>query len=186
MKRILLGILAITAVAGVAFQNTRAAWTDSVTVTNNIVSTGTLDLEVSVDGTSWTDASSTSTTTLAGLFPGGAPVESSPAFYLRNVSSPTSLSMNLTAQVVPSASITPTSGVDRSMLYIQLYSADGDETVATTLSAWEGGAVSLSNALAYGLSGKAYGIRAWLDGAALNEWQGQTVNYTLSFTGSQP
>src|SRR3989339_1765406 len=183
MKRILLALLISIAAGSVAFANTRAAWTDTVTVTNNIITTGTLDLEVSTDGSTWSDASATSTTVLSGLYPGGPAQEALPAFWLRNVSSPSSLTMNLTAQVIPAASITPDPSVDRGVLYVEIYSGDGSEAIAT-LSAWEGGPISLPFSLAYGTGGKAYGLRAWLDSSAENEWQGQTVNYTLSFTGS--
>lgn len=169
----------------VAFTRTRAAWTDTVTVTNNIVTTGTLDLEVGVDGQTWSDASAASNITLSGLYPGGPAVENASVFWLRNVSSPDTLTMNLVAEINPDASIVPGPIANRAVLYIEIYRGATVEA-STSLNLWEAGTIPIATSLPVDPAGRAYGIRAWLDGSALDEWQGQTVTYTLVFTGSQP
>lgn len=183
MKRILMSFALIALLGGSAMLRTRAAWTDAVTVTNNQITTGTVDLEVSTDyGSTWNSTSAASTMVLSNLAPGAA-ATSAYSFTLRNVGSVGPLT--LTGQVTAS-NISPTAGVDKSQLMVQVYDlATGDVSSEATLTAWESGAQTLTSTLAPSET-KHYGLRSRLLTTADNTWQGQTVTFTLTVIGSQP
>ncbi len=185
MKRIILSLVLVVGTIFASIAYTRAAWTDTVTVTNNIITTGTVDLEVSTDsGTTWDSTTASSTMTLSNLAPGAA-ATSAYSFSLRN--SGTVGPMTLSAQVT-STNITPTAGVDKSMLYLTIYDTDtlADVSAEVTMLAWESGLQALTTTLPSGGTPANFGIRARLDTTADNTWQGQTVTFTLSVTGTQP
>lgn len=187
MKRILLALLVTTVSIGAVALNTRAAWTDTVTVTNNVITTGTVDLKVSTDNVpgpgTWNSTSAVSGMTLANLVPGGAPTEAY-SFSLWNDSTGIT-TMTLTGQITAS-SITPGPAVDESQLMIELYDiATGVEVSEISLAAWKISPQALTNTLVTSAT-KDYGIRARLLNTALNEWQGKTVEFTLTVEGSQP
>ena len=175
-------IVALTLLTGAL--TTFAAWTDSVTVTNNVVQTGTADLEVSNNsGASWDTATVSTANVISNLVPGVAATDGGYSFSLWN-NSTAGATFDLTGQVTAS-SVAPTAGVDKTQLMLQLYDTDtnGDESAEMTLADWEAGTQALTTSLTSG-STKNYGFRARLLGTALNEWQGQTVTYTLTVTGT--
>ena len=185
MKRIALALATIALTAGSAFMTTYATWTDTVTVTNNKIVTGSVDLLVSTDsGGTWDTTTKASTMTLSDLIPGAA-ATSGYSFSLFN-NSTAGAAFTLTALVSPAATIT-NPAVDRSQLMIELYRTDtsATEVAEQTLTAWEGGASTFTFTLPAG-STRSYGFKARLVSTAANEWQGQTVTYTLSGTGSTP
>mgnify|MGYP001581419744 CR=1 FL=1 len=177
-------MLSVT-VAGVAFANTRAVWTDNVTVLNNTITTGTVDLKVDAqDNGTWSTSSEASSMVLSNLVPGNS-ATGAYSFSLLNDSTGIT-TMNLVAQITSSL-IAPTAGVDKTQLMIRLYdyNTGTPESAEASLSTWEAGTQALTSSLATSAS-RRYEIRARLLGTALNEWQGQTVTFTLSVTGSQP
>jgi hypothetical protein len=188
MKRILLAVLISIAVAGMAFRRTRAVWTDAVSVSNNKINTGTVDLRVSSNN--WPGGAGTFSTTsvasgmvLASLVPGG-PTDEDYSFSLRNNSDGIT-TMTIAAQITGTI-VNPTPGVDKSQLMIEIYDmAAGVEVAELPLTTWESGAQLFTATLATG-STRDYGVRARLLSSALNEWQGQQVTFSLDITGSQP
>lgn len=186
MKRIIIGLLISVAVAGVAFKATLGAWTDNVTITNNRITTGTVDLQVSPDhGANWNSTSTASTMVLSNLAPGDTAV-SAYSFSLRNMG--TVGPFTLASQII-STNIVPTAGVDKSQLMIQIYEEGGSNVTAELpLTTWETTAwQSMSPPVldAGAANARHYGIRARLLSTADNTWQGQTVTFTLSVTGTR-
>lgn len=182
MKRILLAVVAVVAALSVAGASTLAWWTDSVTVTDNIIQTGTADLDVSIDGgTTWSD-SKNSPLLLTGLIPGAA-ATSGYSFTLVNNSS-AGLTFQVTGRVTGST-ITPDPGVGKAQLMIELYNTTNNvvEVAEIPLTTWEGGAQTFTTTIPAS-SSKDYTVRARLLGTALNEWQGQTVTYEMTVVGT--
>lgn len=183
MKRIAIAIATTISALSLAGLTTFAAWTDTVTVTNNIIQTGTADLDVSTDGgLTYFDSTAGSTMVLSGLVPGAAATEAY-SFSLINNSS-AGVTFDLTGQITSSV-IVPTAGVDKSQLMIEIYNTTtaGTEVAEMSLTAWEAGATAFTTTLPSG-SARHYGVRARLLGTALNEWQGQTVTYTMTVIGT--
>lgn len=186
MNRIILALVTSVAALTLAGFTTYATWTDTVTVANNQIQTGTVDLMVSADsGANWFTSGATSTMVLSSLVPGG-PEVGGYSFSLKNNSTGVT-TMTLKAQVNPASIINPTAGVDKTKLEFKVYRTDTDvdQTAWTTLAAWEAGTVNFTDNLNTGDT-RNYGIKARLDSSALNEWQGQTATFNLVATGSQP
>jgi hypothetical protein len=184
MKRILMGLMVSAAVLSSSAFLTKAVWTDTVTVTNNIIATGTVDLEVSTDwGANWNSTSAATSMVLSNLYPDGPSAEGY-SYSLRNAGSVGPL--GLTAQVT-STNIVPNPGVDKTQLMVQVYDINTGlpESAELTLAQWEAGTQALTSTLASGAA-RSYGVRARLLGTAANSWQGQTVTFTLSVVGTQP
>ncbi|MBI5449552.1 hypothetical protein HY948_04535 [Candidatus Gottesmanbacteria bacterium] len=189
MKRILFALAALSLAVGTSFATTRAAWTDTVTVTSNEVQTGTADLRVATDGTStaasgnWDTASQTSVFSVTGLVPGDTPKELYSFSLYNNSTNPIAFSL---AGQITTSTITPDSGVDKTKLLLQVYNYDTPAEVSAwkTLEEWEAGTVSLGSNLS-NATVKRYGIKAQLDIDALDEWQTQVVDFTLTVTGTQ-
>ena len=185
MKRIALAVATIVTSLSLAGMTTFAAWTDTVTVTNNVVQTGSVDLQVSNNnGVTWNTSTTASSMVISGLVPGAATTDAY-SYSLWNNSS-AGADFSLTGQITASA-IAPTAGVDKTQLMLTVYRTDtnADESVEMSLAAWEAAPQALTTSLVQGAT-RNYGIRARLASTALNEWQGQTVTFTLSVIGSTP
>lgn len=188
MKRILLAIAMIVLAGSTAFATTRATWTDTVTVTNNQVQTGTADLQVSttgIGGGAWNTSTKVASIALTGLIPGGAAINNYD-FSLWNNSTP-GVSFDISTQAT---SVTG-SASDQSKLLLEIYENGTDPETGVnrsgwiTLEDWQTGAKSLgSNIAAAGV--KDYRLAAKLDTTATNDWQGRTVTITFTVTGTQP
>ena len=188
MKRIILALMLSVTVAGVAFANTRAVWTDNVTVLNNTITTGTVDLKVSTNNVpgpcTFSTASATSAMVLSNLVPGG-PAQEGYSFSLLNNSAGVT-TLRLSGQITTLSIVDDTPGVDRSKLEFQVYEMGGsNETGWVSLANWNTVAQNFTATIDSGVT-RDYGIRARLDSSANNDWQGQAVTFTLSVTGSQP
>lgn len=186
MKRILLALAMIVLAGTTAFATTRATWTDTVTVTNNQVQTGTADLQVSTDnGVNWDTSTSVSAFNLTGVIPGPTSAGSY-AFSLRNNSG--SL-VNFTLGGKISAATGLTGGADETKLWIQIYNIDipAEATAWQTLAQWKAalsGGINFNSTIDNGAA-KRYGIKVQLDPTADNNWQGQTVTFTVEVLGTQ-
>lgn len=188
MKRIYLALLTVIASLGLAGATTFAVWSDTVTVTNNIVQTGSADLQVSnVSGTvgPWNTSTAASSLSITNLIPGGTAGDGF-SFALWNNST---AGVNFTT----SARITAVTGLtteDKSQLEIAVY--ESGETAATgsgwiTLTDWESAVRSLDFTLTPGqVNAKDFRVSARLKSTATNEWQGKTVTITFTVTGTQP
>ncbi len=184
MKRIFLALIVLISAGALAFATTRAAWTDTVTVTNNQIQTGTADLQVSTDfGSTWNTGTKASSMVLTNLIPGND--TNAYSFSLWNAST-TELNFTVSGQIT---TVTGTDGVDESQLEIAVYEID---SIPETGSGW----ISLANwqiidrvldsIINSGISNaKDYRIAARLLSSATNDWQGKTVTFTLTLTGTQ-
>jgi len=81
MKKIIISLAIIGAVAGITFGITGAWWTDQGTSTNQSFHSGSLDLRLSNNGTSWGD-DVTQTWNVQNMVPGGTSYEST--LYMKN------------------------------------------------------------------------------------------------------
>ncbi len=103
IKRLLLGLGTITVVGGAAIFGTQALLSDSVTLTANTFSTGTVDLQISKDDLTYADTETGFTQT---VFPGQS---STPEyFFLKNNASGVSLALSAQATVGGGNEIDPT------------------------------------------------------------------------------
>ncbi len=189
MKRILLALAALSLAVGTSIATTRAVWTDTVTVTNNQVQTGTADLQVStagIGGGAWDTTTKAATIVLTNLIPGGA-YKHDYDFSLWN-NSTTGLNFNISAQVT---SATGLGAVDQSKLLLALYEngtdpdAPGVGSGWITLANWQLSQKTL-NSLLTSSTIKDYRLAAKLDSTAANEWQGIVVTMTFTVVGTQP
>jgi predicted ribosomally synthesized peptide with SipW-like signal peptide len=182
-------IFTLMAAGYLTYSTTRAAWTDTVTVTNNQIQTGTADLQVStagIGGGAWDTTTKSASIVLTGLIPGGA-YKNDYDFSLWN-NSTTGVNFDITVQTT---SVSGTGGADESKLLLALYENGQDpDTQGSgwfTLAQWQAAARSLNSVLNPGAgSTKDYRLAAKLDSTAGNEWQGKTVNMTFTVTGTQP
>lgn len=178
MKRIILALAMIVLAGTTAFATTRATWTDTVTVTNNQVQTGTADLQVATTG-GWDTTAASSSFVVSNLIPSSTPIDGGLSFWLRN-SSTSPIAFSLTGQISPTGVVQ-----DKTKLWIQVYDMDsGDTSAWATLAQWEATPQNLTSTLATGVQ-KSYGIRVELDPTALDEWQGKTVTFSLVVVGTQ-
>lgn len=185
MKRIILALMLSVTVAGVAFANARAVWTDAVTVGNNQIQTGTADLQVSKDGSTWNTTTVDSSMVLTGLIPGSS--TSGYSFSLWNAST-TGLNFNTSGRI---SAVSDIGAADPTQLEIAVYEDGATPETGSgwvTLTNWQGVTEkTFSSTLLPGISNyKNYRIAARLTTAADNEWQGKTVIFTLAVTGAQP
>ena len=187
MKRILFALAALSLAVGTSIATTRAVWTDTVTVTNNQVQTGTADLQVStagIGGGAWNTSTKAATIVLADLIPCGA-YKQNYDFSLWN-NSTTGLNFNISTQVT---SATGMGAVDQSKLLLALYENGTDPDVTgsgwISLTNWQLSQRTL-NSLLTSSSIKDYRLAAKLDATAANEWQGLTVTLTFTVLGTQP
>lgn len=189
-KRILVALVALVSALGIGAAATTAVWSDTVTVTNNVINTGNVNLMVSAanyptpNPASFNSTTAASTMVLNNLAP-SLTQTGAYSFSLRNDSS-AGITLNLTGQVT-STSITPNGGVDKTKLWIQLWNLTAGIAATTeiTLADWETLPADAFGSIAAGAT-QDYEIRARLDPSADNTWQGQQVLFTLSVTGTQP
>lgn len=196
MKRIALSLITLVTALAVGSFATLGAWTDTVTVTGNVISTGAINLLVDTDGDgSFSDSTEPSNFVFTGLLPSATPTDGGYAFSLLNDDTNGSIILNLTAEVLPNAVIAPstdTNGnpvtINRDHLYITVYDINTnlDVSAETPLSAWEAGPVSVGSIDPGLVNARDYGFRVRLDQNAINDWQGETVTFTLSVTGTTP
>ncbi|MCL5784244.1 MAG: SipW-dependent-type signal peptide-containing protein [Patescibacteria group bacterium] len=184
MRRILLATVIATASLSVAVMTTWAAWTSSVTVSNNVITTGSVSLQVSLTGNSNDYGSSVSSSTaISGLMPTNTSSKGT-TFYVKNNSS-TGVNFNLGAvgSAVISGSPAP---ADLTSLQISIVpsgsSASTIDANYHTLSAW--GSSQTLGTLSSGAS-QPYDIYAKLATTAADDWQGRQVTFAVTVTGSQ-
>lgn len=185
--RIIFALVTLIAAGFLTLTTTRAVWTDTVTLSNNQVQTGTADLQVStagVGGGAWDTASKTASIVLSDLIPGGA-YKHNYDFSLWNNSS-SGVNFNISAQIT---TVTGTGGVDQSKLLLALYENGQNPDLAgsgwISLADWQTTQKSLNGLLNSGAI-KDYRLAAKLDSTAVNEWQGKTVTVTFTVMGTQP
>lgn len=189
MKRILFALAALSLAVGTSIATTRAVWTDTVTVTNNQVQTGTADLQVSktYGGGSWNTSTVTSSMVISDLIPGGEGDNYS--FTLWN-NSTVGVDFDLTGQITAVTG----AGSDESQLELAVYeesATPGDTFTESSdwisLSDWQSLTRDFNSTITPGIGNiKNYRIAAKLLPSATNDWQGRTVTMTFTVTGTQP
>jgi len=186
MKRIFLALVTIMASASLAFASTAAAWTSTVSATNIQVITGSTQLSISTNETTpnWSTTTNASPFTISGLIPG--PIQHGGyVFSIGDLTSPTGI-IGLTGKIVSPTFTTGTP--DPTKLWIQVYDRSNTSVVSSwaTLAQWETGGIALNPNLDVTNSyQKNFGLNVQLDPTAANEWQGQTVKFTMEVTGTQ-
>ncbi|RJQ36898.1 hypothetical protein C4559_04150 [Candidatus Microgenomates bacterium] len=179
MKRILLSAVILTISLSVAVMSTWAAWTSSVTVNNNVITTGSVDLNVSLNGTAYSN-SVDSTTAISSLMPGNVRIGTQ--FYVRNDSS-TGINFNLRATGAATVSgTTPPADLTSLQIAVVPHGTAAVDADYHTLAQW--GSNQTLGTLNAGAS-SSYDIVTRLNAAAADDWQGRTVNFTLTVTGEQ-
>lgn len=179
-----MALVVLISAGALAFTTTRAVWTDTVTVTNNQIQTGTADLQVSTDsGGSWDTATRPSSMVFIGLIPGGS--TNAYSFSLWNNSTP-GLNFATSGRITV---VTGADGVDQTKLQIAVYE-DGSTPEAGSnwfsLADWQGGERTFNSTITQGIGNfKNYRIAAKLLDTTGNDWQGKTVTFTLTLTGTQ-
>lgn len=177
MRRILLAAIIVVASLSTAVMTTWAAWTSSVTVNNNVITTGSVDLNVSLNGTSYSN-SVDSAQPISSLMPGNSSVGTQ--FYVKNDSS---AGVNFNVRATGIATISgSTQPVNPDSLEIAVVPSGTTPSTYYTLSQWTSGqALGSLNAGA----SQDYDIVARLDTNAADDWQGRTVDFDLTVTGEQ-
>lgn len=179
MKRIIFAAVVATVSLSLVTLTTWAAWTSSVTVSNNVITTGSVSLNVSLNGTDYSKSVSSSTS-ITSLMPGRSSVGT--VFYVKNDSS-TGVNFNLgaTGTGIISGGTAP---ADLTSLKIAIvtHGATPSGTDYHTLSEW-GSNQSLGTLNAGASQG--YDMYASLDTSAADDWQGRTVTFSTTVTGSQ-
>lgn len=189
MKRILLALAALSLAVGTSIATTRAVWSDTVTVTNNQVQTGTADLQVSktYGGGSWNTSTVTSSMVISDLIPGGE--GNNYSFTLWN-NSTVGVDFGLTGQITSMTG----AGADESQMELAVYeetATPGNPLTESSdwisLADWQALARAFNSTLTPGIGNiKNYRIAARLLSGATNDWQGRTVTMTFTVTGTQP
>lgn len=184
MKKILLSLAILVTALSLAAYTTFATWSDTVTVTNNQVLTGTADLQVSTNsGGNWNTSTGASSMALADLIPGGE--KNGYSFSLWNNSTP-GLNFDTSGQITAATG----AGADESQLEIAVYengSSPADGSGWISLADWKTAQRSFNSSIVPGFGNfKNYTIAARLLSTATNDWQGRTVTFTLTVTGQQP
>lgn len=179
----LAGAASIAALSLAAF-STFATWSDTVTVTNNQVQTGTADLQVSTNsGGNWDTSTRASSMVLSDLIPGGE--KNGYSFSLWNNSTP-GLNFDTFGQITFATG----AGADESQLEIAVYENGSSPAAGSgwiSLANWKVAPGSFNSSILPGLGNfKNYTIAARLLSTATNDWQGRTVTFTLTVTGQQP
>lgn len=179
MKRIIFAAVVAFVSLSVVTLTTLAAWTSSVTVSNNVITTGSVSLNVSLTDSNYSKSVSSSTT-ISGLMPGGSHIGT--VFYVQNASS-TGVNFNLGATGTATISGSP-APVDLTSLQIAIVAHGVTPVDANyhTLSAWSSS--QTLGTLNAGLS-TSYDMYARLSSTAADDWQGRSVNFALTVTGSQ-
>lgn len=184
MKKILLSLAILVTALSLAAYTTFATWSDTVTVTNNQVQTGTADLQVSTDGGStWDTSTKASSMVLSGLIPGGE--KDGYSFSLWNASTP-GLDFDTSGQITADTG----AGADESQLEIAVYengSSPADGSGWISLADWKTAQRNFNSSIVPLIGNfKNYTIAARLLNTATNDWQGKTVTFTMTVTGQQP
>ena len=184
MKKILLSLAILVTALSLAAYTTFATWSDTVTVTNNQVLTGTADLQVSTNsGGNWYTSTGASSMVLADLIPGGE--KNGYSFSLWNNSTP-GLNFDTSGQITADTG----AGADESQLEIAVYengSSPADGSGWISLANWKAAQGNFDSSIIPGIGNfKNYRIAAKLLSTATNDWQGRTVTFTLIVTGQQP
>jgi len=195
LKKILSGLLVSLLVAGTAFINTRAAWTDTVSLSNNIITSGTVDLQLAADGLAetptWEQSNAVSGFNVSGLYPGASVGEYS--FSARNNAPSIALALSAFASNVAVYNTTDVTKapqvVDKTKLTIAVYDYNTSTVLATqTLAEWEAAtattAIDLSTTLDSVNPIRNFGFTVTMADDAGNEWQGKTVEFTLDVIGT--
>lgn len=184
MKRITLALATVMISLSLAVYATFATWSDTVTVTNNQIQTGTADLQVSTDNkVSWHTDTRASSLVLSGLIPGG--ISSGYSFSLNN-NSTAGVDFDTLGQITTVTG----QGVDESQLEIAVYEEGATPATGSgwiSLEDWRSATRSFNSTVTPTLgNAKNYRIAAKLLDTATNDWQGKTVTFTLTVTGQYP
>ncbi|MDD2823085.1 MAG: SipW-dependent-type signal peptide-containing protein [Candidatus Daviesbacteria bacterium] len=179
MKRIIFAAVVATVSLSLVAVTTWAAWTSSVTVSNNVITTGSVNLNVSLNGTNYSKAVS-SNTTISGLMPGGSNIGT--VFYIRNDSSD---GVNFNLGAVGTGTISgDTQPVDTTSLQIAVVTHGATPVDANYHSLSEWSTNQSLGTLNAGAS-QQYDVYARLSGTAADDWQGRTVTFAFTVTGTQ-
>jgi hypothetical protein len=177
-KRILLSLGVITVVAGAAVVGTQALLSDSVTLTANTFSTGSVDLEISTDNVTFADTSVGFSET--DLMPGD---KASAFFWLQNLSD---VDMTLTGQANINHS---TSEIDPTLVEVSLTPVDGGGSPITgavtttfTIQEWEDAIRTLGNDLDASTTQR-YMMEVTIDESVTTE--NGSIDFDFTFTGTQ-
>ena len=191
MKRIILALFVLATSSVLGYNTTRAVWTDTVTVSNNQIQTGTADLQVSIDnGGVQNTTTGASSMILSGLIPGGS--NNGYSFSLWN-NSTTGVNFGVKGQITAVTGIDPVV-TNPSKLEIAVYETGATPGLTTTASSawisladWQTTTRDLNSVLTPGTGNtKNYRVAVRLLSDADNEWQGKTVTMTFTVTGTQP
>lgn len=183
MRKILIALVISLIAISLATLSTRAAWSDTVTVTNNQIQTGTADLQISTDnGSSWNTSSKQSSLVINNLVPNSE--KNGYSFSLWNAST-TGVNFGLSGQITAVVG----AGADENQLEIAVYKQGSTPTNGTgwiTLADWKSASQSLNNSINTGIGNfQNYNIAARLKDTAENDWQGKNVIFTLKIDGQQ-
>ena len=187
LKRIAISVITMVMALTVGAYATTAAWTDSVTVTSNIIRTGSADLQVSTktDGAGvltyvWSTTSRNSEFDVSGLVPDGD-FANEYSYSLRSVGD---IGFSLKGQIT---AITYSKGepVGLNNMRMRVYEHGTDNPVSDEygLAQWINSPRSLGE-IGFGGDIRDYDIRVWLNGSADNTWQGQVIDFTLDVSGT--
>ena len=198
MKRIFLSLATLIIALTISALATSAAWTDTVTIGNNVIQTGTADLLISTDncipnivnelavcgGGTFSDGPIDSDYVVTDLIPGQT--KSIYSFSVQN-NSIGNFQFLLSGRITPLATIVDNAPpVDRTRLRLQLYDVETGDDISGNLSLaqWEAASWSIPP---YLLPGETinYGIRASLSSSADDNWQDQTVTFSFQVVGQQ-
>lgn len=176
-KRILMSVMVMTLVGGSAFTGTRALLSDTVTLTDNTYSTGSIDLQIGKDGDpDWHDATVAGFTNL-NLLPGNS-ADNYP--WLRNTS-------NTNMIVSVKATVTDNS-LNPDKVLLSFLPVDGGGNSAGTvfgpypLSGYTAGPSNLPDTL---LAGEAKRYKMTVQIASDVTTSNATSKFNLEFVGTQ-
>lgn len=179
MRRIIFAFLIAFVSLSVVTMTTWAAWTSSVTVSNNVITTGSVDLNVSLDNSTYGNSVSSSTT-IASLMPGNSRVGTQ--FYVRNDSS-SGINFNIRATGTATISgATPPANLASLKVAVVAHGVTPLAANYHTLAEW---GTNQTLGTLNSSANQSYDIVASLDTAAADDWQGRTVNFALTVTGEQ-
>ncbi len=192
MKRIFLAVAVSLAAVSLAVFSTRAVWSDTVSVTANMVTTGTADLQVrstpitsQSDHAGFNSSTAVSAFNITDLVPGAS--RSGYGFSLWNNGGPY-IDFNITGKAV-SATSSPTL-LDLSKVQLAVYEATASAGSGPATSGWINLTDWVANEKAISFlqaTGSAnYNIAVRLSNTVDNSWQGQSVTFGLVLTGTQP
>ena len=182
----------LTLIGGVAYSTTQAAWNDTVSVTSIQVNTGSVDLQVSPDGLSWTNGPLVTTASVSSLMPSATQTSvSANLFQLKNFSTGATFTIGA---IIPTTGAHPlqimrgatnvTATIDKTQLEIELFNVlTPTDRVLKTLDQWVLASQTFTGTIAPN-SKEAFGMKVRLLPTAGDEWQNTTVTLAFDATGT--